>query len=250
MGLWIDAACISDVGKIRKNNEDNFFFDNKYLMPDQQDAPMLSLAEPLKDDQVFAIFDGMGGENFGEVAAYAAASSMHLPKQTFFFRKKHLIQLAMELNDAVVQEKQQLLTDSCGCTMAALWISGGCAYACNVGDSRIYRLRDGKLFRMSVDHVVSLQETGKKKAPLSQHLGIDPEDMLIEPYTTNSKIRKDDRYLLCSDGLTDMLTDAEIVQILQSAEDVQICVKQLVQTALDHGGRDNITAIVCAIRKP
>ena len=251
MRFSIDAACGCNMGKIRKNNEDNFFFDNKCL--EQENEGLRNIAtfsDNLKNGLCVAVFDGMGGESFGEVAAFTAARQMQSTIRTisdyFVSERKYILKMAMQINDSVVEARKELCTERCGCTMVSLYFSSGYVYACNVGDSRAYRLRDGEFLQLSVDHVEK-RPNQQKKAPLTQHLGIDPEEMLIEPYVAKGKICKGDTYLLCSDGLTDMLTNFEISDIILSNDDPEECVQKLIQAALDNGGRDNITVIICKI---
>lgn len=252
MRLFIDAACGCNVGKIRRNNEDNFFFADKCLELENQGLRNTAcFSEALKSGLCFAVFDGMGGENFGEVASFTAARQMQTITRSvsdyFVSERKYLLKLTAQLNNAVVEAKKKLCTDRCGSTMAVLYFSSGYAYVCNVGDSRVYRLRDREFLQLSVDHVEKRSETERRKAPITQYLGIDPETMQIEPYIAKGKIEKGDTYLLCSDGLTDMLTNFEISNIMLNCEEPEDCVQTLLQSALEHGGRDNITVIVCKI---
>lgn len=252
MRLSIDAACGCNVGKIRKNNEDNFFFDSKCLELDNLGLRNTAcFSDSLKNGLMLAVFDGMGGENYGEVASFTAARQMQSITRSltdyFVSERKYLSKLTMQLNDAIVAEKKELCTDRCGSTMVALYFSSGYVYTCNIGDSRAYRLRDGEFLQLTVDHVEKRPEGERKKAPLTQHLGIDPEDMQIEPFIAKGKINKGDTYLLCSDGLTDMLTNFEISDIMLQNENPGDCVECLIKAALEHGGRDNITVIVCRI---
>lgn len=252
MKRMIEAACGCHMGKIRKNNEDNFYFAGKYL--DSNNVGLeepLSCVESLKYGFSIAVFDGMGGENFGEIASFTAAREMRRMKRTIkellVPDEKYLNGQLFRLNDAVVLAKKELCTDRMGTTMVGLYFSMGYVYVSNIGDSRAYRLRDNELLQLSQDHVLKRPGREGKKAPLTQHLGIDPEDMLIEPYITRVKLQRGDMYLLCSDGLTDMLTDYEIFDIMQNSEDTVTCVNRLMETALLHGGRDNITAVVCKV---
>lgn len=252
MRFSMDAACGCNMGKVRKNNEDNFFFDDKCLEPDNQGLRnVVSFSDTVKNGMMLAVFDGMGGENYGEVASFTAARKMQSVTRTFtdYFvsESKFLNKLTRQLNDAVVEAKRELLTERCGSTMVALYFSSGYVYACNVGDSRAYRLREGEFLQLTVDHVEKRPASERRKAPLTQHLGIDPEDMQIEPYIAKGKVCKEDLYLICSDGLTDMLTNVEITDIMLSCEDVTECAEKLIGAALEKGGRDNITVIVCRI---
>lgn len=247
----IQAACWCVTGKVRKNNEDNFYFDGRCLeMENTGLKHPVVFEQALKNGLCTAVFDGMGGENFGEMASYAAARQMQRTERIlsdyFISEKKYLERLISQMNSAVGTMQKEMLTDKMGSTVAALYFFGRYVYSCNVGDSRAYRLRDGEFLQISVDHVE--KRPGARKMPLTQHLGMDPEEIEIEPHIAKGEIKKGDRYLLCSDGLTDMVTNFEITDIMLNSEDAESCVKKLVNTALEHGGRDNITVIVCNLK--
>lgn len=252
MRFIIEAACGCHAGKIRKNNEDNFYFNGKCLELDNDGLRNpVSFEEPLKHGLCVAVFDGMGGENFGEQASFAAARQMQQTERVladyFVPEKKYLERMMMQLNSAVVNAKIALCTERMGTTAVSLYFVSQYVYVCNIGDSRAYRLRNGEFLQISQDHTEDRPGRSGRKAPLTQHLGIDTEEMLIEPYIAKGKLKKGDQYLLCSDGLTDMLTNFAISDIMIKSETADSCVRKLIQAALDHGGRDNITAIVCRI---
>ena len=253
MNFAIEAACGCNIGRVRKNNEDNFFFDNKSLELVNQGLPTpLFFSGIVKRGLCFAVFDGMGGENYGEVAAYTAATHLQKTKRTlldyFISLKEYLNKLTLQLNEAIIDTQKVFCTDRCGSTMAALYFSSNSVYVCNIGDSRAYRLRGSKFLQLSTDHVENYPSHKKKKSPLTQHLGIDPNTMQIEPSIVNSKLHRGDKFLLCSDGLTDMLTDLEISAIMSGHQNVNDCVNALICSALEHGGHDNITVIVCNLK--
>lgn len=254
MRFTMEAACGCHVGKVRKNNEDNFFFDGRCL--DQENCGLdgtLSFEARPANGSMVAVFDGMGGENFGEAASWAAARTMQQTRRRladcFVSRQKSLLRLATKLNEAVVREKQTLGTERMGTTMVSLCFSSGRVYTCNVGDSRAYRLRGGELTQLSEDHVERNLRPGRRKPALTQHLGIDPAALQLEPHITRNDLRKGDVYLLCSDGLTDMLTDPEISGVMLDSRDARTCVRELIRAALERGGRDNITVIICKINE-
>ena len=105
------------------------------------------------------------------------------------------------------------------------------------------------LEKLSEDHVEGMYSIGRtkknKKPGLIQYLGMDPEEILLEPTIHCSDLQKGDTYLLCSDGLTDMVTEADIASLLNKAADAEEATTGLVDMALENGGKDNITAIVC-----
>lgn len=246
------AACLCSTGKVRKNNEDNFFFDGRCLEADNDGLKQpVTMTSTLRREVCVAIFDGMGGENYGEYASFAAAEHMKRSgkrlRDYFIPERRFLTDMCRKTNDAVVKMKREFRTERMGSTMAAFCFSHNCVYVCNLGDSRAYRLRDGELMQLSVDHVEKREDQTRKKAPLTQHLGIDPEEFTLEPHIVKGELKSGDQYLLCSDGLTDMLTDLEIGEILTSTDTVGECAQKLVDAAMEHGGRDNTTVIVCRI---
>lgn len=253
MSYTLSAACICHTGKIRRNNEDNFYFYGRCLEADNDGLKTpVSTEEPLRYGTCVAVFDGMGGENFGEDASFAAAHTMQQTERSLadylIQPRNYLNRLALRINDAVVAAQKEKGTDRMGSTMVALYFTAKYAYVCNLGDSRAYRLRSGEFLQISHDHVDPRPMKPGHKAPLTQHLGIDPEDMLIEPYIAKGELKKSDQYLICSDGLTDMLTNFEIADIMLREKDTESCVRSLVNAALEHGGRDNVTAILCRIK--
>lgn len=250
MKLSIEAACGSHKGNVRKNHEDNFYFNGEYLDRENDGLQGVStFSGKLKRGTCVAVFDGMGGEDYGEEASFVAAEFAHRANKNwlnwFVKEEKLLAKQTLANNDAVVEAKKKLETERMGTTVVMLRFTGKEVYVCNVGDSRAYRLRDGQLLQISVDHVV--KRPGVRKTPLTQHLGIDPIYMTIEPYIACDEVQQGDSYLLCSDGLTDMLTDEEICAIMQQQKQADACVKTLTAAALERGGRDNVTIIVCNI---
>ena len=254
MSFIIHAACISSRGRIRRNNEDNYLFDGRCLPAIHDEATPLIRLEQASDAPIFAaVFDGMGGESFGELASYAAAERMRAvlaDAPPFGAARVFLEELCLELNRAVVEKKEELLTSSMGTTAVIVCFSGASATVCNVGDSRCYLLRGGVLRQLSVDHVEAPSPVfHSKKPPLSQSLGIPEDDFLIEPHTDSVSLAHGDLFLLCSDGITDMLTDEQIASVLNGHPSPADSALVLLQSAMENGGRDNITAIVCAVEQ-
>lgn len=252
MGYIIQAACGCHCGLRRRKNEDNFYFDEKCLEKDNEGLKNPAyLEEPLKNGVFYCVFDGMGGENFGEIASYAAARQMQQSQRKLsdflVSERRYLQRLVDRMNEAVVDAQKALLTERMGSTMVGLYFSGRYVYACNVGDSRAYRLRDGEFLQLSMDHSEKIPGKEDKKAPLSQFLGFGSEDMRLDPHIAKGRIESGDLYLLCSDGLTDMLTNFEIADVMIGCNDPENCVRKLIEQALEQGGKDNVTVIVCKI---
>ncbi len=252
MAYQLDAACLCNTGRVRKNNEDNFFFDGKRMEAENNGLlHPLVMTKNVNQGVCVAVFDGMGGENFGEFASFAAADRMQsimaklqssLPPD-----RDSLNTMCLAINDAVVARQKELCTERMGSTLVGFYFSRSSVYTYNLGDSRAYRLRGGELVQLSEDHVERREGKSTRKAPLTQHLGINPEEYLIEPYLVKDQLQAGDQYLLCSDGLTDMLDDGQIAAIMTEAPNAEIGAQMLVEAALEHGGRDNVTVILCRV---
>lgn len=249
----ISAACGCSMGKIRANNEDNFFFDGSFLPAENRALPSVITGDfTLDDTHCFAVFDGMGGEQYGEYAAFTAAKRLKEYLEPGKGEKAQALdkleKITLELNSAVVGEAKRRLTRHMGATLAGLYFDEEAAYSFNLGDSRIYRVHAGEMHQISVDHVDSRALFSRKAKPgLTQYLGIDEEEFLVEPALGRHELICGDRYLICSDGLTDMLNDEDIHALLVSGESPEASVRLLISKALENGGKDNTTVIVCKV---
>lgn len=133
-----------------------------------------------------------------------------------------------------------------GCTGAFLGFWQDYACACNVGDSRIYLNADRKTVRLSIDHTSKEADAnGKKK--LTQYFGMDKDPHVLTPDIVRGRCHKEDVYLLCSNGLTDAVSEREIGRILTQQEDPALCVRELLRAALAKKKSENITIIVCRV---
>ena len=132
-------------------------------------------------------------------------------------------------------------------TTAALLVFGKTEIAlCNIGDSKIFRFANDELEQISIDHY-SVAAHGLKP-PLSQNLGIPITEMIIDPHVAKGSYNDGDIYLLCSDGLTDMVTTDDMTQILINTR-FEDTVNRLIERALENGGKDNITIIMCKVER-
>lgn len=253
MSMTIEAACGCNMGKVRKNNEDNFYFGGR-MLPLDNNGLRTVYSQKFKADAtpMFAVFDGMGGEEAGEVASFVAAeiADAYVQRlQRFLVPPRDLLEeMCAEMNRAVCRESAKLEFGRMGSTVAALLFFGDQPYVCNLGDSRIYRLRDNELLQLSQDHLEMVPPGVNRKARLMQHLGIFEDEMQLEPYIAKGTAEAGDIFLLCSDGLTDMLTPVEICTILKENRSVKRATDKLIKLALEHGGKDNITVILCKIK--
>ncbi len=237
-------SCISHIGKCRHMNQDNFSCDRVYMQP-MQAQMQFPLNGVLQSDSpsLLGVFDGMGGEECGEIAAWLAAkesSGVVVGDNP----TEELRVLCRKANREICRYAGQNGVLSMGTTAALLAFGKREIGLCNIGDSRIFRLRGSELKQLSVDHV-AVAAYGRKP-PLSQNLGIPPSEMVIEPYVCRHSYQDGDKYLLCSDGLTDMVSQDDIRRIIIESTEEEVA-GQLVKAALFHGGRDNITVILCKV---
>lgn len=229
------SAAVTHIGKIPVNNEDNFYRN--------------------KDTVTYSVCDGMGGEEFGEIASQIAVDTIRAFDDGSI--GNNVDEVVKASNDKIKAECNARGCTTMGSTMALLTIDQDIAAAWNVGDSRVYLLRGGKLQQLTEDHTMVYQmylngaltkeevRTHKRGNILYQHLGMqddlgDPKASQAEPV----KVKKGDVFLLCSDGLTDMVPDEEIERILGEHDEVRPAAKDLVNAALEAGGKDNVTVIV------
>ena len=237
------AFAKTDIGKARDMNQDYYY-----------------ISKPEDKISIFILADGMGGYNGGEIASklatmatlgYIQSNFENIPKEREEILK--LIKSAMEYANMVVYEKskEQKELEGMGTTLEVCLIYNNKLYLGHVGDSRIYRLR-GEFFRkLTHDHsyVQKLVKDGTitqeeadhhpKKNMLMKALGCTA---FVEPDVTVKGFIKDDIILICSDGLTNMVEEQEIYNILK--KEGTLAAEKLVEKANENGGYDNITAIV------
>jgi PPM family protein phosphatase len=237
MTLELRYAVRSDVGLLREGNEDSAFAGPRLL----------------------AVADGMGGHAAGEVAsALTIASMAELESEQFGGDMLKALAMAVATANARLQEKiiSNPAVEGMGTTLTALLWSDGHAAVCHIGDSRGYLLREGELYQITHDHtlVQSLVDEGRISADdVSTH----PQRSLLlraldgrsiaEPDLSVHESRPGDRYLLCSDGLSGVVSDETLRDTLSGIEDLEFATGQLIELAIHGGGPDNITCIVADV---
>lgn len=244
MHYIIHYSCLSHIGNVRSINQDNFICDGHYMENDETEIEFpLCGAKTSKEPSVFGIFDGMGGEECGEIASYIAsktASDIEIGKDATV----DLSQFCHKANDYICDYATLHEVSAMGTTAAMLAFTKNEVILCNIGDSKIFRLCNGILEQISMDHV-AVAAFGMKP-PLSQNLGIPSNELVIDPYLARGSYNNGDVYLICSDGLTDMVSVDEITEVLVS-EPIEEAITLLLDKALSNGGKDNITIILCKI---
>lgn len=251
MAYQIEYAYTCHIGKIRNNNEDNFWCCGDSLEAQNQGMSHIRSGYMKQSEYpLLAVFDGMGGESCGEMAAFLAAEACgeHFKTAKDGIRndpEEFLNEICESMNQAICDYGRTNKINSMGTTAALLAFAEDAVYSCNLGDSRIYKSDREKFYQISQDHVLGRSLFGK--APLTQYLGMEEENLQLEPSISRQEIKIGDRFLLCSDGITDMLSDGEIADILSRDIPVAKTVEILVDRALKKGGRDNITVVLCKI---
>ena len=174
MAYQIKYAYTCHIGKIRNNNEDNFWCCGEFLNAQNQGMSHIqSGCRKQSELPVMAVFDGMGGESCGEMAAFLAAEScgMHYKEQKDLIGREgeqFLLEACEKMNQAVCDYGTENRIDSMGTTAAMLAFGEDMIYGCNLGDSRIYRSNCEKFGQISEDHTLGRHFLGK--APLTQYL--------------------------------------------------------------------------------
>ena len=239
----------SEIGHARENNEDKFDF----YEPDEQ--PLLAAR-----GSVYLVCDGMGGHNAGQIASELAAKQ-------FLHAYYHLGGTAQEAARHAILQAHHYIAEMAskipsrygmGTTLTALILKQDEGILTHVGDSRCYRLREGVFEQLSRDHtlVARLVEQGiitpeqaryhPQRNVIRQAVGVADPSEPLEPDIETFALQAGDLYLLCSDGLTDMVDDAEIEAILREEPPTRAAWR-LVDRALANGGRDNITVVLVQI---
>jgi serine/threonine protein phosphatase PrpC len=239
----------SEIGHARENNEDKFDF----YEPDEE--PLLAAR-----GSVYLVCDGMGGHNAGQIASELAAKQ-------FLHAYYHLGGAAQEAARHAILQAHHYIAEMAskipsrygmGTTLTALILKQDEGILAHVGDSRCYRLREGVFEQLSRDHtlVARLVEQGiitpeqakyhPQRNVIRQAVGVADPSEPLEPDIETFALQEGDLYLLCSDGLTDMVDDAEIEAILRDEPPTRAAWR-LVDRALANGGRDNVTVVLVRV---
>lgn len=196
-----------------------------------------------KNAPLFGIYDGLAGEECGEIASFIAArnaSRLSIGKNAAADLEKY----CFRTNDRICRYTKKNGLSNMGTTAAMLVFKRNEFILCNIGDSKIFQLSRGTMRQLSCDHVV-LSVYGTKP-PLLQYLGIPNTELVIRPHIAKGKYNAEDIYLICSDGLTDTLKIDELKAVLEQTE-FEKAALTLLGRAIAKGGRDNISMIICKI---
>ena len=260
----VRVSISTHIGKVRSNHEDNFYLEGLYMNDVFRNDFSATYQIQHADGMSFAVFDGMGSAAYGEVASEIAVQTLrkYEKKLKNVDGTRALDQLvnsyASDANNAICDMLSENHCTVGGTTFSMLYFMGDAVKLYYLGDSRIYRYKNSKLSQLTRDHTVANQkvdaaiytEEEAKRSP-DQHrltlyvgsdkksLGLNADGRQLIPLEIGIK------FVLCTDGLTNMCSDEEIAQILSQSYYNEAAV--LVQAALDNGGKDNVTCIVLEI---
>ncbi len=225
----------TDIGAVRKANEDSFLID--------------------EGKKVFAVADGMGGHENGKLASNLAIDvfTSALAEFTAITEAEELARMVAQANEAVYRYQEDIAGKIMGTTFTVAAIDGDRLHIAHIGDSRAYRIRQGAIEQLTNDHsylaeLVRLGEVERaaleqnsRKNVLLKALGPEP---VVEAQLLTESWQAGDTLLLCTDGLYNALSDAEICRIIASCNDLQQAADRLVAAALISNGADNMTVVL------
>lgn len=242
MPFWIDSAGKTDVGLVRDKNEDSLLVD-----------PQLGL---------YVVCDGMGGHVGGQVASQLAVATVAdtIAQGGDAGDEADIIVKAIKAANAAVfnKAKNEPELHNMGTTVVAVRRDGDVLHLSHVGDSRIYRLRGGNLEQVTRDHsLINLYEDNPEMAA---RFGPPNSNVIVRAIGLRDQVEVDHRaiamepgdlYLLCSDGLTDMIEDWMLKEIMLDGAQgpIEECAEALIRAALSNGGVDNTTALLVRVHE-
>lgn len=269
-----DIFGASDIGKQRSENQDHFLVADlrRQLLVRQTDIPQTQheLLFGCQEGNLLVVADGMGGHEDGEVASRTAVESA----AHYVLDMMHWF---LKLSPGDEQDFEDELADCLKAIQRKIWAGGDSTnqrmgttvtmayllwprmFVVHAGDSRCYLHRAGILRRLTTDHTIAQQliDSGRlmcDEAFLAKwrHVlwnCVGGSDRLVRPEVVRADLEEGDVVLLCSDGLTGMIDDAQIAAIISAATTSQVATQQLIEAANRAGGTDNISAIVCRVQK-
>jgi protein phosphatase len=244
--MKIDTASLSHIGRVRQRNEDSSGFSRPTGKKEREER-----------GSIFVVADGMGGHRGGDIASRIAVDTVIT---TYYASgetnpKKALQQSFSEANQAILDKsRNEVNLFGMGTTCTAMVVINSDAYFAHVGDSRAYVLRGGELNQITEDHslvgemvksgIISNEDAVNhpKRNVITRSLGTHP-DLVTDFPDSPFKLEGGDIFLLCTDGLTSLVNDSELKEILASQSPPDAC-NSLVERANQNGGKDNVTVQV------
>jgi serine/threonine protein phosphatase PrpC len=258
MGLCLRVAAHSDVGRVRRKNEDAFVAADLTRGHYSASPRWTGLLEVGDRGALVAVSDGMGGAKDGDLASALVISSLAQGLSSQVDGRNSLA----EITDAVLEAHHAVWAEACargiemGATLTALYVRGASAYVAEVGDSRAYIIRGGRITQLTKDqsYVQMLVDTGAVDADrahmlpfrniILQAMGLQPK---LAVALGKLELRSRDCLLLCSDGLWNELSDDEVRDVVLASTDLLVATDRLIELANARGGRDNTTVVLVGV---
>jgi len=267
--LLVKSHGITDCGKVRQSNEDQFLIAElvRTLLVHQSSVPQPQMRHGRGRGHIFLVADGVGGEKAGEVASALTVSSiesfvlhvlkrfsnLQLPDEPGVLKD---FQTAIEAAAARIFEEASQHPEYSGMatTLTMAFVSNRLLFVVHAGDSRCYLYRKGELQQLTIDHTLTAEMVRRgilKPSEAKNHqyrhvvtniVGGRNSNLLVD--VRRFEIEPDDVLLLCSDGLTDHLSDADLAAVLGKCVDPNKACERLIAMAIERGGKDNVTAVV------
>ncbi|MBQ6399579.1 MAG: serine/threonine-protein phosphatase [Clostridia bacterium] len=258
--ITLRGAVISHIGCVRGNNEDNFYFNGDFMDFKEVNQGAAFRVDSIREHHLLCICDGMGGLEGGERAAGLAVQEIGKLDKPYSIQdiSLQIDSFARDISEKIQQDANQKEgKNKEGTTMALAYLTGGTMHVANVGDSRVYVLRNGILNQVSMDQTQLYQRmlTGQltreqlRKHPdsnkIDHYLGM-PQDRISKDFVfhKNCSLCGNDRVFLCSDGISDLIPHEQMEHILYNNASPMDAARQMVEVALEMSGKDNATVIV------
>jgi serine/threonine protein phosphatase PrpC len=252
MGYTIEVAGKTDLGCVRKNNEDNFGYDTRY--------------------GIYVVCDGMGGQAAGEVASkmgvdavldYFRRNNGRFPKPQRRFegvseRANALGDAILRANDAVYKASHEGEREHAGMgsTIASILVNDNFLSVGHVGDSRVYMIRGGQIQQLTNDHSLVMEQVRRGFMTLAEAEKSEIQNIILRALGSEENVEPDlddliavpnDVFLLASDGLTKLVKDARMMQLVNASPSLDKACDQLIKAAREGGGDDNITCLLIRV---
>jgi protein phosphatase len=250
MKLATHAAGRTDVGLVRKNNEDNFGFDNRI--------------------GIFVVCDGMGGQAAGELASKIAVDTVlgyfHQEERRSgsevlgrgfaeVSERANALANAVQLANKAIREASARDAGSAGmgCTLVAVRVEGNLFSIAHVGDSRIYLVRQGAIQQLTTDHSLVMEQVRRGMITLEEAEHCEMQNVIVralgsedsvEPDLADLSLEENDTLLLCSDGLSRYVKDSAMLEVIGRVENLEDACDGLIEAAKSGGSDDNITCLL------
>lgn len=245
----LNISAASWTGRVRSQNEDMVLVDYRFIREDRYETQVVLEGE---DRLLIAVADGMGGHNRGDVA-----SNDTLHNLQYFFYDIPACLTAGDFNEVIVEWLESINNyiaskgradeqfKGMGTTLVGLAYYNSNFYSMNCGDSRLYRFHDHQLVQMTTDHSMSNMDTNEKRSNvITNCIGGGFNSSFIDMVQMTDRVKSGDVFLLCSDGLTDMIPDGAISELLEKNADANA----LCDAAIEAGGIDNVSCCVITVK--